>query len=112
MYLCNPRSLNNKIDEFRSVVLQNNYDLCVISESWFKANRPTEFCDIDGYNLFSRSRAERRGGGVAVYVNQCFQTNTIEVDIPDEIEIFWLHIRRNRLPRTVSSIIVGALLFP
>ena len=45
-------------------------------------------------------------------MNQCFQTNTIEVDIPDEIEIFWLHIRPNRLPRTVSSIIVGALYFP
>ena len=37
IYLCNPRSLNNKMDEFETVIRVNNADVAVVTESWFTA---------------------------------------------------------------------------
>ena len=112
IYLCNPRSLNHKMGEFRSVVLANKYDLAVITESWFKPDRPTEYFDIDGYTLFSRPRADRIGGGIALYAKQDIRVNLLDINIPDNLEILWFQIRPSSLPRSVSSIIVCTLYFP
>ena len=48
VFLCNPRSLNNKLDEYRYVVLDNNFDLCAVSESWFLPDRSVDYYYIDG----------------------------------------------------------------
>ena len=110
-YLCNPRSLNNKTDEFRSVVLQNQFDICAVSESWFRANRTTDYFDNDVYTIFSRPRSDRKGGEVAPYLNQNLHASLINVDIPDELEIFWVQARPPKLPRSVSTLIIGAVYF-
>ena len=40
----------------------------IISETHLKTKHPTERFNIDGYTLYRRDRAGRRGGGVAIYV--------------------------------------------
>jgi len=40
---------------------------------------------IDGYKLFRRDRQGRRGGGVALFVRECF--NTVEINAEnDDVE--------------------------
>ncbi|XP_072039411.1 uncharacterized protein [Amphiura filiformis] len=48
IFMCNPRSLNKKFDEFRSTVIGNQADVCAISESWFTSNKPIEHYQLEG----------------------------------------------------------------
>ena len=112
VFLCNPRSLNNKMDEFRSVVMDQRFDACAIPESWFKPERSLEHFDIDGYCLYSRSRTSTMGGGVAFYIREEFNPCQLPVDVPENLEVIWVKARPERLPRSVSLLIFAVLYFP
>ena len=113
VFLCNPRSLNNKMDEYRSVVLDNAFDICAISESWFMPDRDIDYYNIEGYNLFSKPRSSRIGGGVALYVKESLHASVLlNVDTPADLEILWIKVHPRRLPRAVSTLIFAAVYFP
>ena len=46
---------------------------------------------MDGYKLFRRNRQGRRGGGVALYVRECF--DCLELDGDERAECLWIRIR-------------------
>lgn len=66
----NIRSLLPKIEEFRKIVLDNDYDIVTVTETWLSQNIPNEHVLINGYKLFRNDRSGR-GGGVAIYVKSC-----------------------------------------
>ena len=68
VYMCNPRSLVNKFDEFWTSILELNADIAGISESWFTPDNSCEHFEIDNYVLVSKHRENQRGSGVALYV--------------------------------------------
>ena len=111
IYMCNPRSLNNKMDEFRTTVLANNFDMCTLSETWFVPDRSPDYFDIDGYTLYSNPRPTR-GGGVAIYVRENMHSSLLQVIVPEDLEVIWLQARPERLPRSVSVLIFAAVYFP
>ena len=47
---------------------------------------------MDGYKLFRKDRQGRRGGGVALYVRECFYATEI-VTGDDNVESLWVKIR-------------------
>ena len=47
---------------------------------------------MDGYKLFRKDRQGRRGGGVALYVRECFYATEI-VAGDDNVESLWVKIR-------------------
>ncbi|RMC18376.1 hypothetical protein DUI87_04262 [Hirundo rustica rustica] len=47
---------------------------------------------LNGYKLFRRDRQGRRGGGVALYINQTFDTVGIETT-EDGVECLWVRIK-------------------
>ena len=49
LLVCNPCSLNNKMEEFRKSVHDQKVDIAFISESWFRPNMPEEHVQIDGF---------------------------------------------------------------
>ena len=52
--LCNPRSLNNKFDEFGTILQDLDVDIAGISEYWFNtAKKPIEHFEIDNYVLIT-----------------------------------------------------------
>ena len=53
MLLCNPRSLNNKLDEFHAVLDNSSVDLVAVTETWFSSERPMDHYNIPGYELYS-----------------------------------------------------------
>ena len=63
----NVRSICNKAAEVIELLLEQNIDICCISETWLKANDNTTLVELQehGFGMFSNSR-ESRGGGTAV----------------------------------------------
>ncbi|KAM9591475.1 uncharacterized protein ACIBXB_006271 [Morphnus guianensis] len=47
---------------------------------------------MDGYKLFRRDRQGRRGGGVALYVRECFDCTELH-DSDDKVECLWVRMR-------------------
>jgi len=47
---------------------------------------------MDGYKLFQTDRRGKRGGGVALYVRDCFDCIELD-DCDDQVEYFWVKMR-------------------
>ena len=77
----NARSMGNKQEELEAIVQLENYDIVAITETWWNDSRNWSAA-MDGYKLFRRDRQGRRGGGVALYVTECF--DCLEPDDGDE----------------------------
>lgn len=63
----NARSLSTGFDHFSNLVLENNFDILCVSETWLNANIPTHIINIPGFNFVRKDR-NGRGGGIGVYV--------------------------------------------
>jgi len=63
--------MGNKQEELEATVQQANYDLVAITETWWDCSHDWSAA-MDGYKLFRRDRQGRRGGGMALYVRECF----------------------------------------
>ena len=110
IFLSNTQSLMNKFDEAKIVFEQQSVDVGVITESWFKSSFEEHQLNISGYELFTKSRDNMRGGGVAVYVRDSLPATAIDyIEVPNDLECVWVKIRPNRLPRGISAIAVCAV---
>lgn len=113
IYMCNPRSLNNKLDEFSVVVHELCCDVCVVTETWFRADQPESDFAVDDYLVFAKSRDSRRGGGVAIYAKPESMPKTVNFLPPHpHHEVIWLQLRPKRLPRDISCLYVAAVYSP
>ena len=110
--LTNARSIHNKQDELEFVLRNQSIDLCAISETWLSHDEAPP-PSIDGFVHFTKSREARRGGGVLIYVKQEFNPTLVPcISVPRELEIVWIHLRPQRLPRQLSGIFVAVLYSP
>ena len=87
----NASSMGNKQEELEAIVQQENYDIVSIMETWWD-DLHNWSAAMDGYELFRRDRQGRRGGGVALYVRECFDCLELD-DGNDRVECFWVRIR-------------------
>ena len=72
----NIHSFGNIFDEFHSFASELNQaaDLIVLSETWFSANT----ChDVHGYTVFHTYRADKTGGGVPVFIRNCYTSTHV-----------------------------------
>ncbi|KAG5861664.1 hypothetical protein JTB14_016820 [Gonioctena quinquepunctata] len=63
----NIRSLFTGFQEFKEIVLENDIDIMLLSETWLGPDDHSVVVDIPGYTLFRKDRVGR-GGGVGAYV--------------------------------------------
>ena len=91
----NPRSLNNKIESFKTYLLEENVDLAFISESHERLDKPlTENLQMTNFEIISNVNQRRgKGGRPAIIVNRLkFQvqniTNTL-INIPWGVKAVW-----------------------
>jgi len=83
--------MGNKQEELSAIVQQDSYDLVVITETWWHDSHDWSAA-MDGSKLFRRDRQGKRGGGVTLYVGDCF--NCIELkDCDDKVECLWVKMR-------------------
>ena len=67
-------------NEFHSFASELNRaaDVIVLSETWFSANS----ChDVQGYTGFPTYRADKAGGGVSVFVRNCYSTHMAKFSV-------------------------------
>ncbi|GAB0208671.1 hypothetical protein GRJ2_003332800 [Grus japonensis] len=87
----NAHSMGNKQEHLETIVQQENYDIVAVTETWWDDSHNWSAA-MDGYKLFRRDRQERRGGGVALYVKECFDCLELN-DGDDRVECLWIRIR-------------------
>ncbi|PKU36299.1 mitochondrial fission process protein 1 [Limosa lapponica baueri] len=87
----NAHSMGNKQDELEHIVQQDSYDIVAITETWWSDGHDWNAV-MNGYKFFRRDRQGRRGGGVALYVRECF--DCIELDFcDDKVECLWVRMK-------------------
>ncbi|PKU46871.1 rna-directed dna polymerase from mobile element jockey-like [Limosa lapponica baueri] len=77
----NACSMGNKQDELEAIVWQDSCDIVAIMETWWDDGHDWNAA-MKGYKLLRRNRQGRRGGGVALYIRECF--DCIELDSSDD----------------------------
>ena len=87
----NARSMGNKQEELEAFVQQDSYDLVTITETWWDDSHDWSAA-MDGYKLFRRDRQGRRGGGVALYVRECFVCVELG-NYDDKVKCLWVRMR-------------------
>ena len=83
--------MGNKQEELEAIVRQASYDLVAIMETWWDHSHDWSAA-MDGYKLFRKDRQGRRGGGVALYVRECFDVTELMAG-DDKVESLWVKIR-------------------
>ncbi|KAK4828900.1 hypothetical protein QYF61_001458 [Mycteria americana] len=99
--------MGNKQEDLEAIVQQENYDMVAIMETWWDDSHNWSVT-IDGYKLFRRDRQGRRGGGVALYVRECFDCLELN-DGDDRVECLWVRIRGKA---SKAGIVVGVCYRP
>ena len=110
--LCNARSLFPKIDELRASLMFHPTDFVAITESWLHADLPDSAITVDGYEIYRNDRTDRRGGGVAAFVNSSVPSKRLFNLENSDFECLWLKLRPRRLPRSVTSIYFAVVYNP
>lgn len=73
----NIRSIHNKIEDLKYFLEQlNKPQIVVVSETWLKESEVAYF-NLPGYTAYFACRVAGRGGGVAIYVQNCFSQNLL-----------------------------------
>ena len=80
----NIRGLYSKISDLNDLINrvetnQNTPSAITISETWLNKHSPK--FDIPGYKIYREDRQHKRGGGVAVLVNNRLSSRKVEIDI-------------------------------
>ena len=74
----------------------------VITESCFSPNIPDNQLNINGYNVFSKCRDRKHGGGVAVYTKEGIPASKTDILVPEQLECLWIKVRPSKLPQGIS----------
>ena len=76
------RSLSNPLNfsKLESFVYNLNPkpDIIAVTKTWVQNNSPGPYCYFENYNFISNSRKITKGGGVGLYIKNCYKFNLID----------------------------------
>ena len=102
-----------KLDELQLLLVNNNVDVAVITETWLHDDIDSSMLEIPEYMLFRLDRGGgRQGGGVAVYVKHGIPCTHLSHLTQNNLEVMWLLYRPHSMPREISHLLIGAVYFP
>jgi exonuclease III len=94
IYLQNVQGLRTKLDDLNMNILQNNYEVICLTESWLNSTVFDGELADERYNVFRRDRSshtshKRDGGGVVVLVNKmCLAQRMKHLESPNTEDLF------------------------
>lgn len=94
IYLQNVQGLRTKLDDLNKNILQNNYDMICLTESWLNRSVFDGEIGDERYNLYRRDRCSHTsdkhdGGGVVVLVNKSIVTQRkTQLESPNTEDLF------------------------
>ena len=101
----NCRSLHAHFHELCTFIenTEIKFDVIAVTETWLKPNECDSLFNISGYDLYTKSRTIKSGGGVAIYVNNnlkhtvlcemslvienCMESTFVEIDLKNSKQI-------------------------
>lgn len=86
----NVRSLLPKINQIRSVLEDNQYDILAITETWLSRHISNNLVNIEGYRIVRKDRVGR-AGGVCFYISKSLNFKLVECN--DNIEQLWISVK-------------------
>lgn len=101
LLLFNVTSLNNKLDELHTTVTSISSIIVVITEAW---QIPAVAIYIHNYTLFHHLCISKRGRGVVLICQNDLSPSSVNVQVPDELEMLWVRIKPRHHPCHVASI--------
>lgn len=99
----NVRSVLNSFDKLVDFILSGNYDIVAISETWLSAAIPDSKIEISGYEIVRKDR-DKRGGGVAFYLKDCFRYEVLLSSMEETIEQIWLKLKYRKTDYILGSL--------
>ncbi|MBW6351538.1 endonuclease/exonuclease/phosphatase family protein, partial [Pseudomonas aeruginosa] len=72
VFYANARSIRNKFSDLEELVFTENYDVIGITESWLNTEDRDFLAEysLPGYVMFEKSRINRNGGGILLYIKE------------------------------------------
>ena len=95
LYVLNAAALSKPyaVEHLAADLSSNNTDVAIITETHLKTKHTDSTMAIDGYRLYRRDRAGRRGGGVALYVRSTLQSSLWTYSADDRTyELQWVRV--------------------
>ncbi|XP_044761495.1 uncharacterized protein LOC123318815 [Coccinella septempunctata] len=75
----NVRSLSANFSEFGNTILNHNFDLVGVTETWLRADETFSF-EIEEYNFVHNDRTTR-GGGTGIYIKKNLHYRVVNLDL-------------------------------
>ncbi|GAB0207575.1 mitochondrial enolase superfamily member 1 [Grus japonensis] len=101
--------MGNKQEELETCVSLQGYDLIGITETWWDSSYDWSV-GMEGYRLLRKDRQGRRGGGIALYVNDHLECMELHLGMEEEpTERLWVRIKGSA---GTGDIIVGVCYRP
>ncbi len=74
----NSRSLYKNVSKIKEYLSKlKKFDIIAISETWLDNEKVSDM-GLEGYELFTMNRVNKKGGGVALYVDRALRCSQIE----------------------------------
>ena len=103
----NLRSIFTGFREFVDVTEVGKFDVVAVSETWLNSNTTSDMVAIRDYKFFRVDRSGGRGGGVGIYVKNCYCTELLPNQLlqnKDGFENLWIKIKTNKI-----SVVIGVI---
>lgn len=99
----NIRSLVNKIDLIRQILVGSTIDCLCLTETWLREIITNDLISVKGYVLWRVDRdtcgESKKGGGICVYIKDKFDTELILSRIDGNLEVLGVKFRSNNSGR-------------
>lgn len=101
----NVRSLFTGFNEFCDLLIQGDYDVFCVSETWLNDMIPAEIVNIQNYKFFYKNRINR-GGGVGIYVRNEIDAKLVLSDFKsiDGLEYLFLNVKIMKMQLLIGVI--------
>lgn len=87
----NVRSILPSLTELSAFIIQNNFDIFTITETWLNDRVLDDDLYINGYKIYRHDRVSNRGGGVCIYAKVELTISVLPCD--RNIEQLWISVR-------------------
>ena len=75
----NARSVPKHISEISNLFHETGLDIIGVSETFLKTHTPKDLCRIDGFKFLRKDRTAKHGGGVGIFVKDCFNPKVVKL---------------------------------
>ena len=86
-----------KLIELRELVKEIEPEVITVTETWLNDSNCNEEVEIEGYQIIRRDRIGKRGGGVMIYIKQCYKVRELNLENPNlenSLETIWVEIQK------------------